>query len=271
MPELPEVETTRIGLAAHIEKQQVKGLIIRQRQLRYPIPKSLDRQLPGQIIQTVTRRGKYLLVNCAAGHMIVHLGMSGCIRVVNAETKAAKHDHVDIIFTNGHVMRYNDPRRFGAILWSNDDPHNHPRLCSLGVEPLSRAFNTAYLHHASRSRRLAIKLFIMDSKVVVGVGNIYANEALFLAGIKPTRPANTLSREQYESLVSAIKQVLKAAIKCGGTTLKDFQSSDGKPGYFQQQLHVYGRGQQKCLQCHTRLTEIRLGQRSSVYCDHCQR
>lgn len=271
MPELPEVETTRRGIAPHLQGRQVCEVIVRQRQLRWPIPRNLNILLQGQTIEHIDRRGKYLLLGMDSGTLILHLGMSGSLRILPVATPAQKHDHLDIILDNDHCLRLRDPRRFGAVLWSRSDPLQHKLLKTLGPEPLSQAFTGDYLWQRSRGRKLAIKSFVMDSKTVTGVGNIYANEALFLAGIHPQRAAGRISRERYQQLVEAIKQVLEAAIREGGTTLRDFTASDGKPGYFRQQLHVYERARQPCHQCGQALRHRVIGQRSSYYCSHCQR
>lgn len=270
MPELPEVETTRRGIEPYLQGQTISKVIARHTHLRWPIPSNLQSVLKNKKILEVTRRGKYLLIRYNHGTLIVHLGMSGSLRILSHMITAEKHDHLDLVLTNGYVLRFNDPRRFGSILWTHEDPSLHSLLHDLGPEPLSSAFNSDYLYNQSRSRKVAIKLFIMNSKIVVGVGNIYANEALFRAGINPKRSAKTISKNQYQKLVKAIKTVLKEAIKEGGTTLRNFVASDGKPGYFKQQLQVYGRAKLPCRKCHTKLREIRLGQRSTVYCPQCQ-
>ncbi|GAB3111137.1 bifunctional DNA-formamidopyrimidine glycosylase/DNA-(apurinic or apyrimidinic site) lyase [Aestuariicella hydrocarbonica] len=271
MPELPEVETTCRGIAPHVVNKIVQAVVVRQPQLRWPVPANLAEQVVGQKLLGVTRRGKYLVLRFATGHMLVHLGMSGNLRVVARREDPGYHDHVDIDFGAQCVLRLNDPRRFGAVLWTSAPLLEHELLAHLGPEPLEALFDADYLYQRSRKRKLAIKAFIMDSKVVVGVGNIYANEALHAAGIRPTRAAGTVSRAAMERLVSEIKQVLARAIEQGGTTLKDFVGGDGKPGYFQQQLLVYGRQGQPCRGCKKPLKEVRLGQRSTVYCTSCQR
>lgn len=270
MPELPEVETTGRGIAPWVEGVRVKAVIVRHAGLRWPVPATLGQALPGLVIERVTRRGKYLLLQTAAGHVLVHLGMSGSLRLVEPGDEVKKHDHVDFVLANGKVLRFHDPRRFGCILWLTGDPMAHPLLAELGPEPLSQAFSADYLFALSRKRTAPVKQFIMDSHVVVGVGNIYANEALFLAGILPTRKAGSISKARYARLVAAIKQVLASAIKSGGTTLRDFVGGDGKPGYFKQSLHVYGRGGEACTRCDAQLIEIRQGQRATVYCPRCQ-
>ncbi len=271
MPELPEVETTRRGIEPHIEKKQVREVILRRTTLRWPITPALGRDLPGETIESVGRRGKYLLLATKKGTLLIHLGMSGSLRIVDVDRPVAKHDHVDIVFANRKVLRYTDPRRFGCLLWDTEAVEAHPLLASLGPEPLSEDFNTAYLFKKSRKRSVAVKAFIMDSKVVVGVGNIYANESLFLAGINPKRCAGKISRARYEKLLLCIRQVLQRAIDVGGTTLRDFTGSDGEPGYFAQSLHVYGRKGEPCHNCEETLKEIRQGQRSTVYCPRCQK
>ncbi|MTZ13834.1 bifunctional DNA-formamidopyrimidine glycosylase/DNA-(apurinic or apyrimidinic site) lyase [Pseudomonas sp. JL972] len=270
MPELPEVETTRRGIAPHLVGQRVSRVIVRERRLRWPIPEDLDVRLSGQRIEAVERRAKYLLIRFEAGTLIAHLGMSGSLRLVEGALPPAKHEHVDLLLESGQALRYTDPRRFGALLWS-DDPLNHVLLASLGPEPLSEGFDGERLFQLSRGRSMAVKPFIMDNAVVVGVGNIYASEALFAAGIDPRRPAGGISRARYLKLADEIKRILALAIERGGTTLRDFVGGDGKPGYFQQELFVYGRGGEFCKHCGTTLREVRLGQRASVYCSRCQR
>jgi len=270
MPELPEVETTRRGIAPHLLGQTIERVVVRDRRLRWPIPEDLDVRLSGQRIEAVERRAKYLLIRVQSGTLIAHLGMSGSLRLVPAELPAAKHEHVDILLGSGQALRYTDPRRFGALLWSQL-PLEHPLLASLGPEPLDEGFDGRRLYELSRGRSMAVKPFIMDNTVVVGVGNIYASEALFAAGIDPRRPAGGISRARYERLAAEIKRILAMAIERGGTTLRDFVGGDGKPGYFQQELFVYGRGGAFCKLCGSTLREVRLGQRASVYCGRCQR
>ena len=274
MPELPEVETTRRGIAPHIEQQRVARVVLRQPQLRWPVSPNLASELTGQVIRRVARRGKYLLLDTDAGTLIVHLGMSGSLRIVSsadAGLKVGKHDHVDIEFDHHKVLRYTDPRRFGCMLWHTDTHVAHTLLQSLGPEPLETEFDGVYLHSRSRGRAAPIKSFIMDSRIVVGVGNIYANEALFMAGIAPKRAAGKISQARYLTLANCIQQVLRQAIDVGGTTLRDFTNSSGEPGYFKQSLLVYGRGGLPCVKCQCELKEIRLGQRSTVYCRNCQK
>jgi len=271
MPELPEVETTRRGISPHVEGRRISAIKVRQPALRWPVPTQIIDVLPGQRILTVKRRGKYLLLQTDRGHLIIHLGMSGSLRMVAGNAPFGRHDHVDIRFDNGQMLRYTDPRRFGAVLWTTQCPMQHPLLSHLGPEPLSPEFGGDYLHLRARGRRSAIKTFIMDSEVVPGVGNIYANEALFLAGIDPRRAAGRIAASRHHRLVSCIREVLESAIRQGGTTLRDFVGGDGKPGYFRQSLKVYGRGSQPCVNCGTALRELRLSQRSTVYCPQCQR
>jgi len=278
MPELPEVETTRRGIAPHVVGRKVSAVVVREPRLRWPVPPGLDALLRGQELLAVTRRGKYLLFETRTGTLLVHLGMSGSLRVVAPDAPVGKHDHVDIVVgtksgspgKGTQVLRFHDPRRFGCMLWLQEEPHTHPLLAGLGPEPLSAEFDTDYLYERSRKRSVPVKSFIMDGRVVVGVGNIYANEALFAAGIAPQRKAGTVSRARYASLVKEIKAVLERAIAVGGTTLRDFVGGNGEPGYFRQSLAVYGRGGEPCVSCGRTLVEIRLGQRSTVHCPRCQ-
>ncbi len=270
MPELPEVEITRRGIEPHIRGHKVFSVISRTKKLRWPIPSQLNKQLSEQIFTSVTRRAKYLLLNAQAGTLIIHLGMSGSLRIVDNSVPAQKHDHVDIVFKQ-HTLRLRDPRRFGAVLWTKKDPALHKLLVSLGPEPLHDEFTAEYLYRVSRTRRVSVKEFIMNSHIVVGVGNIYATEALFTSKIHPLRWAGKVSLPRYRILVSAIKQVLVQALERGGTTLRDFTHEDGKPGYFQQQLQVYGRAKQPCLVCSHPLRAVKQGQRTTTYCTQCQR
>lgn len=270
MPELPEVETSRRGIVPHIEGQKLTKLIVRNPSLRWPIPDDLPARLSQHLLVSISRRGKYMLLNFDHGTALMHLGMSGSVRVLDGNIPVAKHDHFDMVFKNGRILRFNDPRRFGALLWAGDSPETHPLVAHLGPEPLSDDFCTDYLFKKSRGRHLAIKQFIMDSKVVVGVGNIYANESLFLAGINPNRAAGKVSRARYERLVAIVKEVIAKAIEMGGTTLRDFTQADGKPGYFKQHLRVYGRGGEPCENCQSALRETRHSNRATVYCVNCQ-
>jgi formamidopyrimidine-DNA glycosylase len=270
MPELPEVETTLNGIKPFILHKKITDVIIRHPRLRWPIPADLKELICGETINNIERRGKYLLLTTLKGTIIIHLGMSGSMRVVDPTLPARKHDHVDVVFDNRHCLRFTDPRRFGAFLWTAEPPEQHVLLANMGPEPLKASFTGEYLWQRAQKRKVAVKAFIMDSKIVVGVGNIYATEALFMAGIRPTKAASKINLAAYKKLVSAIKKVLKAAIKQGGTTLKDFVSSDGSKGYFKTYLQVYGRGGLPCVNCKKNLKEIRLGQRSTVYCTACQ-
>lgn len=270
MPELPEVETTCRGITPHIKGKIVRSVIIRQGKLRWPIPAKIKQILPGQRVEQVSRRGKYLLLHTAAGTLILHLGMSGSLRVANQRDAVEKHDHVDIIFTKNCILRLRDPRRFGAVLWTSRSAYSHKLIRSLGPEPLSESFNAHALFQRSRNRKIAIKPFIMDSKTVVGVGNIYASEALFQAGIRPSTPAGRISMARYEHLTVAIKDVLSSAIESGGTTLRDFTNGEGKPGYFQQKLQVYGRAGEACTKCGAPIKMIQQAQRATYYCTRCQ-
>lgn len=271
MPELPEVETTRKGIAPHILHQKIQTVTVRNRQLRWPIPDALEFDLPGGVIERVERRGKYLLLFTGPGCLLIHLGMSGSLRITRADEPIRKHDHVDIAFNNGVILRYSDPRRFGCMLWLLEPPFEHSLLKALGPEPLSTDFDSTSLFTQSRGRRTPVKTFIMDSHVVVGVGNIYANEALYMSGIRPDRAAGRISAARYALLTDCIKEVLGEAITQGGTTLRDFVGGDGKPGYFKQSLRVYGRGGENCKGCSAPLTEIRINQRTTVFCSKCQR
>jgi formamidopyrimidine-DNA glycosylase len=271
MPELPEVETTLRGLAPHLTGRTVHDVVIRNPALRWPIPANLPELLRGHTIRHLQRRAKYLLVEFDHGTLILHLGMSGSLRILPAATPPQPHEHFDLVLDDGRMLRLRDPRRFGAVLWHEGDVALHPLLASLGPEPLEKDFNGEYLYAATRKRKAAIKLVIMDSHVVVGVGNIYANEALFRAGISPRLAAGRLSRECCAQLATAIKQVLRAAIKKGGSSLRDFVQSDGSPGYFQQHYFVYGRTGQPCRRCGTPVRQCRQGQRSTFWCPECQR
>ena len=270
MPELPEVETTRRGVEPHCQGKRVKLMLVRDARLRWPVEPDLPTRVWDQQIEAVERRAKYLLIRFASGSLMVHLGMSGSLRVITDDAPPMAHDHIDLLLDDDTRLRFNDPRRFGSFHWV-EPGDAHPLLDHLGPEPLSEAFDGALLYRRSRGRKGPVKNFIMDGKVVVGVCNIYANEALFLAGIRPDRAAGRVSLARYEALAGHIKQVLTNAITQGGTTLRDFVGSDGKPGYFAQQLYVYGRQGQPCKVCKRPLKEIRLGQRTSTFCMACQR
>ena len=271
MPELPEVETTRRGISPHIEDNIITKVVVRNRSLRWPIPTGLNNKLSQQKITSVTRRAKYLLINTNIGTLIIHLGMSGSLRILSSNEAVEKHDHFELQFKDGLCLRLRDPRRFGCVLWTKDAPQDHKLLINLGPEPLDKDFNSELLFNKSRKRKTTIKQFIMDAKIVVGVGNIYASEALFLAGISPKRLAGKITKANSRELTDAIKKILKQAIKQGGTTLKDFRSSDGKPGYFQQKLKVYDRKGEACVTCKKPVKQIKLGQRSTFYCNQCQK
>ncbi|MDO8954456.1 MAG: bifunctional DNA-formamidopyrimidine glycosylase/DNA-(apurinic or apyrimidinic site) lyase [Gammaproteobacteria bacterium] len=271
MPELPEVETVRRTLLPHCEGLSVKKVIIRRANLRWPFPANLQELLEGRVLLSIKRRAKYLLFEFEHGQLIIHLGMSGVLKMVNLNTPIGKHDHFDLqLELADFCLRLNDTRRFGAVLWANKD-EMHPLLSRLGPEPLADEFNAIMLYGYSHTRQIAIKSLIMDSHIVVGVGNIYANEALFHANIHPETPAKNLSEADCARLVAAIKHILAQAIKQGGTTLKDYRNGEGKPGYFQQELFVYGRRGKPCLVCNTTLIETRLGQRTTVFCSSCQK
>jgi formamidopyrimidine-DNA glycosylase len=270
MPELPEVETTRAGLAPHCEGKKIERVILRRPDLRWPIPKAIKQHLPDQTILAVRRRAKYLLLEVETGSAILHLGMSGMLRVLDSQSKVQKHDHVDIVLSNQKAIRFTDPRRFGCLLWQPRG-ETHALLEKLGPEPLSEAFNGDVLFELSRNRKAPIKQFLMDQTIVVGVGNIYAAESLFMARIAPTRAAGSVSRARYQRLALAVKTILSHAIKRGGTTLRDFLNADGAPGYFEQELWVYGREGEACKVCGRLIQTLRLGQRASAWCRHCQR
>lgn len=271
MPELPEVETTRRGIATQIKGQTIKTVIVREKRLRWEVPDTLSTILPNQQVQQIHRRGKYLLIECNQGHLIIHLGMSGNLRVLPADTPIKKHDHVDIVFTNDICLRYHDPRRFGCILWTSEPVINHRLLVNLGIEPLETELMGEYLYKHAQGRRMAVKQYIMNAQIIVGVGNIYANEALFSVGIHPKQAAGKLKLEDYQRLADKIQQILNQAIKMGGTTLRDFTDSSGNPGYFSQKLQVYGRAGLACVQCGNTIEQQKIGQRATYYCPVCQR
>ena len=270
MPELPEVETIKNGLAPYVQNLKIFAVITRCNKLRWPIPDNLQQVMTNQKIHLISRRGKYLVFHLDDGILLIHLGMSGRLCLIDKDVPVQKHDHMDIILENQQILRYTDPRRFGAILYSTESPENHPLLKNLGVEPLTDALTVDYLTNLAAKRKTAVKAFIMDGKIVVGVGNIYATEALFLSGINPLKPANTLTREQWQTLIEIIQQVLKQAIAAGGTTLKDFVNGFGSPGYFVQKLSAYGRAGLACFKCDNILQSCVIGQRSTVFCSNCQ-
>jgi formamidopyrimidine-DNA glycosylase len=271
VPELPEVETTRRGIAPYVRGRNVAQVLVRESRLRWPVPADLPERLAGCRIDDIGRRGKYLLFHTARGTAILHLGMSGSLRVVDPATPPRKHDHLDLILDSGLSLRFHDPRRFGCLLWTDAPPEAHPLLAGLGPEPLEEGFDGSHLHALSRGRSAPVKTFIMDSHVVVGVGNIYANESLHRAGIAPTRAAGRISLARYERLAEAIRGVLTASIEQGGTTLRDFVNEAGNPGYFRQTLQVYERADAPCRQCGTTIALARLGQRATYWCPRCQR
>lgn len=271
MPELPEVETTRRGLAPHLVNQRIRTAVVRNAALRVPVPRGLAKRLAGLTISSVTRRGKYLLIDCGSGTLIVHLGMSGRLWLVDSDAPVGAHDHFDLVLENGRIVRLRDPRRFGLVVWRKTNTPEHPLLASIGPEPLSADFSGDWLYTSTRNRSAAIKLILMDSHVVAGVGNIYASEALFRARINPKTPARRISRSRYDVLVEKIRETLEAAIAAGGSTLRDFVGGDGRAGYFQNEHLVYGRGGEPCLTCGTPIREMRQGQRSTFYCSTCQR
>ena len=270
MPELPEVETTRRGIAPHVEGRVVTRAILRRPNLRWPIPDEITQVFVGQRVSATERRAKYLLLHSDAGAAIIHLGMSGSLRVLDANVPVRAHDHVDLLLDDGHLLRFNDPRRFGCLLWQPAG-QTHALLQDLGPEPLEQGFDGDYLFVRSRGRSAPVKAFLMDQRVVVGVGNIYVAEALFAAGVRPMRAAGKITRREYALLAAAIRRILAHDIERGGTTLRDFLKPDGEPGYFEQELFVYGRAGEACKRCGSAITLRRDAQRSSFYCRACQR
>jgi formamidopyrimidine-DNA glycosylase len=271
MPELPEVETTRRGLAPHLVGQRIRTVVVRNAALRLPVPRGLAKRLAGTTIRDIRRRGKYLLLDCGTGTLIVHLGMSGRLWLVDPGTAAQVHDHFDLVLDNGRIVRLRDPRRFGLVLWHEQGAPPHALLASIGPEPLSSEFSGGWLYRITRNRTAAVKLVLMDSHVVAGVGNIYASEALFRAQINPKLRAKRIGLARYDLLAEKIRETLEAAIQAGGSTLRDFVGGDGRAGYFQNEHLVYGRGGEACLTCGTKIREIRQGARSTFYCPVCQR
>jgi formamidopyrimidine-DNA glycosylase len=271
MPELPEVETTRRGLAPLLVGQRIRAAIVRNRALRQPVPRALPRLLAGATVSGVARRGKYLLIACGTGTLVLHLGMSGRLWVVDDATPPGPHDHFDLVLENSTVVRLRDPRRFGLVLWREGAVLERAPLAGIGPEPLAPEFDGAKLHRATRSRKAAIKSVLMDSRTVAGIGNIYANEALFRAGISPRVPARRVGRARCERLVIAVKQTLELAINAGGSSLRDYVGSDGMAGNFQSQFMVYDRAGRPCPRCGTAIRGIRQGQRSTFYCPRCQK
>jgi formamidopyrimidine-DNA glycosylase len=269
MPELPEVEVTRRGLEPQLTGRMISGVEVREPRLRWLVPRDVL-ALAGRTVRAVRRRGKYLLVDCGDGCLLLHLGMSGSLRMLAPGTPAGKHDHFDLLLGD-RMLRLRDPRRFGAVLWVGGSPGEHRLLAHLGIEPLSRALDAARLHTITRGRRTSIKQFLMDSRRIVGVGNIYASESLFRAGIDPRTPANRLSRERCARLARAIKDVLRAAIRAGGSSLRDFVGADGAAGCFQSRTWVYDREGAPCRRCRTPIRRAVQGQRSTFFCPRCQR
>jgi formamidopyrimidine-DNA glycosylase len=270
MPELPEVETTRRGVEPHVLGRKVTAVRVHDRRLRWPVPAALARDLPGRRIEDVQRRAKYLLFRAGDHSLMIHLGMSGRLRVVPAGQPLLPHDHLDILLDSGRMLRLHDPRRFGCALWVRGDPLQHTLLRALGPEPFEPAFSGDYLYARSRGRRTAIKNFLMDGRIVVGVGNIYASEALFRAGIHPLRAAGRVTRARYQRLAACVREVLEEAIRQGGTTLRDYVGVDGGAGYFQLRLDVYDRAGLSCPRCRGAIRQRVIGQRSSYYCPRCQ-
>jgi formamidopyrimidine-DNA glycosylase len=270
MPELPEVETTRRGVEPHVRGRRVTAVRVHDRRLRWPVPAALARELPGRCIEAVERRAKYLLFRAGDHSLLIHLGMSGRLRVLPDTQPPQAHDHLDILLDGGQLLRLHDPRRFGCALWLPGDPLKHKLLKPLGPEPFSDAFSGDYLFERARGRRAPVKSFLMDGRIVVGVGNIYASEALFRAGIHPLRAASRVTRARYAALAAAVRSVLTDAIRQGGTTLRDYVGVDGGTGYFQLQLSVYDRAGLPCPRCGATLRQRVIGQRSSFYCTRCQ-
>jgi formamidopyrimidine-DNA glycosylase len=271
LPELPEVETTRRGLAPHVRRRRIAALAVYEPRLRWRIARDLPRKVAGKHILRVGRRAKYLLLGLESGTLLLHLGMSGNLRAVPADTPRRAHDHFDLVLDSGVALRFNDPRRFGSLLYTSGEPQKHPLLAHLAPEPFSAAFDADYLYHITRGRRVAIKQLLMNSRLVVGVGNIYASEALFRARLRPGRAARTLSRADAARLVRSVRAVLRQAISAGGTTLRDYLGADGAPGYFRQRLYVYERRGKPCRRCGTAVRAMTQGQRATYYCPVCQR
>lgn len=270
MPELPEVEITRRGLLAELTGQRVTAVVIRNPRLRYPVPADLAQTLAGRNVAAIRRRGKYLVLDFRPGNLLLHLGMSGSLRMVDAATRPDKHDHLDIVF-GSRALRLRDPRRFGMVLWESGEADTHSLLADLGIEPLTPELSGEWLYRATRGRAATIKQFLMDSHIIVGIGNIYASESLFRAGIRPRTPAGRLSRTRCQRLATAVRDTLEAALTAGGSSLRDYVACNGQPGHFQHQYFVYGRAGQPCRSCGTAVRAVRLGQRSTFYCPACQR
>lgn len=271
MPELPEVETTLRGISPFLENKKILKVSVYNANLRWPISAEISQDLPGKKINALRRRAKYLILETTSGYMLIHLGMSGSLRITSNNDERMKHDHVVFQLAHQRQLRFNDPRRFGCLLWTQDSPEEHPLLINLGVEPLSEIASASALYLQSRQRKTTIKNFIMDNHIIVGVGNIYANEALFKSGIRPGRSASRVSKHEYTVLLDNIQTTLRLAIEKGGSTLRDFVGGDGKPGYFQQTLAVYGRAGETCFTCNSTIRSKFIGQRNSFYCPKCQR
>ena len=271
MPELPEVETTRRGLLPHLVGRSIRDVVVRNANLRWPVPGDLARRLRGEKVLAIRRRGKYLLFDCRKGHLLVHLGMSGRLTLVPEDLPARIHDHIDVRLEGRQALRLTDPRRFGAMLWLSGPAECHALLKGLGLEPLEAAFTGEALHRKASGRHVAVKQFLMNARIVTGVGNIYASEALFHAGIHPSRSSGRISRPRWDRLAAAVRATLESALEAGGTTLRDFASADGRPGYFQHKFCVYGREGKPCRVCATPIRALRQGQRSTFYCPACQR
>jgi formamidopyrimidine-DNA glycosylase len=271
MPELPEVETTRRGLLPHVLGRKVRGVVVRNANLRWPVPRDLARRLTGEEFTAIRRRGKYLLFDCPSGHLLVHLGMSGKLSIVADGEPARLHDHVDLRLDGGKALRFTDPRRFGAMLWAKGDAEDHDLIRGLGIEPLEGGFTGAALRGLAAGRHVAVKQFLMNGRIVTGVGNIYASESLFQAGVHPLREAGRISFARWERIAIAVRATLERALAAGGSTLRDFAAADGRPGYFQHEFSVYGRDGKPCLACGAAIRALRQGQRSTFYCPRCQR
>jgi formamidopyrimidine-DNA glycosylase len=271
VPELPEVETTKRGIERALLGSRVLEAVVRERRLRWPIPKNFESSVRGQSVKSVERRAKYILIGFDAATLILHLGMSGSLRLVRPGTAPRPHDHWDLALDSGWVLRFHDPRRFGSLHWTEGDPHEHPLLKKLAPEPLDGGFDAEYLYQATRKRGVAIKQLLMNSQIVVGVGNIYASEALFHARVAPRRRSGRITKAEAVRLTAAIKQVLSDAIKIGGTTLRDYVDPDGSPGYFSQKLYVYERAGSACRVCKSTVKQFAQGQRSTYWCSTCQR
>jgi formamidopyrimidine-DNA glycosylase len=271
MPELPEVETTRRGLLPHVLGRRFRGALVRNAALRWPVPRDLSSRIRGEAILDIRRRGKYLLIDCRKGHVLVHLGMSGRLSIIADEKPAGRHDHVDLRLEGGRALRLTDPRRFGAVLWLEGAAEDHPLLRGLGLEPLESGFTGAALKALAAGRRVAVKQFLMNGRIVTGVGNIYASEALFQSGVHPMKEAGRITAARWERIAQSIRATLERALAAGGSTLRDFASSDGSPGHFQHEFSVYGREGKPCLKCGAPIRMLRQGQRSTFYCARCQR